>query len=72
MVNSKHDAKEAIQSTITYIAGLGYFEDKLNVMNTLLELQWSLRDVEVESEDAEENDIWDDELRGGIESPWCD
>jgi hypothetical protein len=67
MVTSKEQAREAIQTAITCIAALEHFEAKVDVMNALIDLEWSLREPLVEEED-----ILDEELHGGVENPWSD
>jgi hypothetical protein len=69
MVNSKEQTLKAIQELITYVAGIGHFDQKNDVMNSLMDIEWTLREPEVDEEDT---DIWDNELHGGIESPWSD
>jgi hypothetical protein len=69
MVNSREQIREAVQTTITHIAGLEYFENKVEVMKALLDIEWSLRESE---ESLEEVTGLEEEFLGGRERPWSD
>jgi hypothetical protein len=66
MVNTNEQAIEIIQSTITQIAGLESFVDKLEVIDKLLDIEWLLSENEVSDTDLPE------ELQGNREAPWSD
>jgi hypothetical protein len=71
MVNSKEQARQLIKEVQLKIMDLPVFEEKVDTVRTLIDIEWSLRELEIE-DDSENADIWDEELRGGIESPWAD
>lgn len=62
MVTSKEQALQEIKDLITRVSRLGHFDEKLKVMDALLDIEWSLREEELE----------EDEFRGGVEGPWSD
>jgi hypothetical protein len=68
MVTSKEQARESIKEAQLKIMDLPVFEEKVDTVKTLIELEWSLRELQT----AQEDDILDEDLRGGIENPWSD
>lgn len=69
MVTSKEQARQHIRDVMLKIMDLPVFEEKLDVINTLTDLDWKLREPELE----QENDICDEDIfRGGMENPWGD
>jgi hypothetical protein len=67
MVNSKEQARQLIKDAQLKIMDLSVFEEKVDLISTLTDLEWSLRELEVEQEDS-----IDEEMRMGIESPWSE
>jgi len=70
MVTSKEQARQFVHEVRMLIMELPVFNEKVDAINTLLDLEWSLKELETEEE--EEEDIWDNDLHGGIESPWSE
>lgn len=69
MVTSKEQARQFVHDVRMLIIELPIFDEKVDAISTLLDLEWSLRDIKIEQEE----DIYDeDEIRMGIENPWSD
>lgn len=68
MVNSKEQARQLITEVKLKLMNLPVFEEKVDTVKALLDLEWSLRELET----VQEDDIYDDEMRMGIENPWSD
>jgi hypothetical protein len=68
MVNSKEQARQYVHDTILRLAELPVFNEKVDIMNALLDLEWNLR----ENDNFILEDPIDEEIRGGIENPWSD
>ena len=66
--NHKEQARDAIQTLITYVAGLEHFDRKMEVINALYNVEWSLSKPKVEDV---VNDL-PEELQGGHESGWSE
>ena len=67
MVTSKEQARQLIKEIRFKIMDLSRFEEKVATISMLIDLEWNLRDLEIEQEDS-----IDEEIRGGIENPWSD
>lgn len=52
-----------VRKFITHVAGLPVCDNKIKIMDKLLDLEWSLREKE------NTNDV-PDEFEGGREAPW--
>jgi hypothetical protein len=66
MVNNDLLLLSAVRKFIVDVAALPVCDDKVKVMEALLDLEWSLRKPEVSLANVEE------ELSGGHEEPWSD
>lgn len=71
MVNEQDKTREAIQQLIVYVCGLPSFNRKMEVVETLYTLEWSLRSDEDKKACIDPAvDEADEVIRDGHEEPW--
>ena len=69
MVTSREQARQFVHEVRLFVMELPVFDEKVDAVSKLLDLEWSLRDLDEGNSISEDIDTWEDDLR---ESPWTD